>query len=55
MCVFCNFPRRELPSIFWNVMQKQRFSIDTLPPEVKAPFPSDPIIPLLTKTTKEFQ
>uniref|UniRef100_A0AAX7VQ26 HECT-type E3 ubiquitin transferase n=1 Tax=Astatotilapia calliptera TaxID=8154 RepID=A0AAX7VQ26_ASTCA len=46
---------RELPPICSNVRQKHRLSIDTLPPEVKAPFPSDPIIPLRTKTTKEFQ
>ncbi|KAM4607024.1 putative E3 ubiquitin-protein ligase HECTD2 [Polymixia lowei] len=46
---------RELPPISCDVRQKQRISIDTLPPEVKAPFPSDPIIPLRTKTTKEFQ
>uniref|UniRef100_A0A4W6BRU9 HECT-type E3 ubiquitin transferase n=1 Tax=Lates calcarifer TaxID=8187 RepID=A0A4W6BRU9_LATCA len=45
----------ELPPICSDVRQKQRLSIDTLPPEVKAPFPSDPIIPLRTKTTKEFQ
>uniref|UniRef100_A0A3B4XG34 HECT-type E3 ubiquitin transferase n=1 Tax=Seriola lalandi dorsalis TaxID=1841481 RepID=A0A3B4XG34_SERLL len=46
---------RELPPICSDVRQKQRLSIDTLPPEVKAPFPSDPIIPLRTKTTKEFE
>ncbi|MEQ2202073.1 hypothetical protein XENOCAPTIV_023574, partial [Xenoophorus captivus] len=46
---------RELPPICGNVRQRQRLSIDTLPPEVKAPFPSDPVIPLRTKTTKEFQ
>uniref|UniRef100_A0A3Q1FKY3 HECT-type E3 ubiquitin transferase n=1 Tax=Acanthochromis polyacanthus TaxID=80966 RepID=A0A3Q1FKY3_9TELE len=46
---------RELPPICRNVRQKQRLSIDTLPPEVKAPFPCDPVIPLRTKTTKEFQ
>ncbi|XP_056147607.1 probable E3 ubiquitin-protein ligase HECTD2 [Lampris incognitus] len=46
---------RELPPISSDVRQKQRVSIDTLPPEVRAPFPSDPIIPLRTKTTKEFQ
>uniref|UniRef100_A0A671X9Y0 HECT-type E3 ubiquitin transferase n=1 Tax=Sparus aurata TaxID=8175 RepID=A0A671X9Y0_SPAAU len=45
----------KLPPICSDVRQKQRLSIDTLPPEVKAPFPSDPIIPLRTKTTKEFQ
>ncbi|XP_034754357.1 probable E3 ubiquitin-protein ligase HECTD2 [Etheostoma cragini] len=46
---------RELPPICSDVRQKQRLSIDTLPPEAKAPFPSDPVIPLRTKTTKEFQ
>ncbi|XP_038147710.1 probable E3 ubiquitin-protein ligase HECTD2 [Cyprinodon tularosa] len=46
---------RELPPICNDVRQKHRLSIDTLPPEVKAPFPSDPIIPLRTKTTREFQ
>lgn len=46
---------RELPPICSDVRQKQRLSLDTLPPEVKAPFPSDPVIPLRTKTTKEFQ
>uniref|UniRef100_A0A3B3ZTD6 HECT-type E3 ubiquitin transferase n=1 Tax=Periophthalmus magnuspinnatus TaxID=409849 RepID=A0A3B3ZTD6_9GOBI len=46
---------RELPPICSDVRQKQRLSIDTLPPEVKAPFPCDPIIPLRTKTTKDFQ
>lgn len=50
-----SLPVRELPPICTDVRQKQRISIDTLPPEVKAPFPSDPIIPLRTKTTKEFQ
>ncbi|XP_070834216.1 probable E3 ubiquitin-protein ligase HECTD2 [Chaetodon trifascialis] len=46
---------RELPPICSDVRQKQRLSIDTLPPEVKAPFPCDPVIPLRTKTTKDFQ
>ncbi|XP_054880707.1 probable E3 ubiquitin-protein ligase HECTD2 [Poeciliopsis prolifica] len=46
---------RELPPICSDVRQKQRLSIDTLPQEVKAPFPCDPVIPLRTKTTKEFQ
>ncbi|XP_015194984.1 probable E3 ubiquitin-protein ligase HECTD2 [Lepisosteus oculatus] len=44
-------PVRELPPI----RQKHRISIDTLPPEVKAPVPPEPIIPLRTKTVKEFQ
>uniref|UniRef100_H2LFD2 HECT-type E3 ubiquitin transferase n=1 Tax=Oryzias latipes TaxID=8090 RepID=H2LFD2_ORYLA len=47
--------RKELPPICNDVRQKHRLSIDTLPPELKAPFPLDPIIPLRTKTTKEFQ
>ncbi|KAI1886881.1 hypothetical protein AGOR_G00200350 [Albula goreensis] len=46
---------RELPPICADARQKQRISIHTLPPEMKAPFPSDPVIPLRTKTTKEFQ
>ncbi|XP_072301545.1 probable E3 ubiquitin-protein ligase HECTD2 [Eucyclogobius newberryi] len=46
---------RELPPICSDVRQKQRLSIDTLPPEVKAPFPCDPIIPVRTKTTRDFQ
>uniref|UniRef100_A0A8C9RQ59 HECT-type E3 ubiquitin transferase n=1 Tax=Scleropages formosus TaxID=113540 RepID=A0A8C9RQ59_SCLFO len=46
---------RELPPICPDVRQKQRISIDTLPIEAKAPFPSDPVIPLRTKTIKEFQ
>uniref|UniRef100_A0AAQ4P8I7 HECT-type E3 ubiquitin transferase n=1 Tax=Gasterosteus aculeatus aculeatus TaxID=481459 RepID=A0AAQ4P8I7_GASAC len=56
LCV-CFFlpPGRELPPICSDVRQKHRLSIDTLPPEVKAPFPSDPILPPRTKTTKEFQ
>ncbi|KAK1905156.1 putative E3 ubiquitin-protein ligase HECTD2, partial [Dissostichus eleginoides] len=45
---------RDLPPICSDVRQRQRLSIDTLPPEVKAPFPCDPIIPLRTKTTKDF-
>uniref|UniRef100_A0A3P8UTU4 HECT-type E3 ubiquitin transferase n=1 Tax=Cynoglossus semilaevis TaxID=244447 RepID=A0A3P8UTU4_CYNSE len=53
--ILCCSAGRELPPICNDVRHKQRFSIDTLPPEVKAPFPSDPIIPLRTKTTKEFQ
>nr|XP_057907388.1 probable E3 ubiquitin-protein ligase HECTD2 [Doryrhamphus excisus] len=45
---------RELPPICSDVRHKQRASIDTLPPEVKAPFPCDPVIPLRTKTAKDF-
>ncbi|XP_071370251.1 probable E3 ubiquitin-protein ligase HECTD2, partial [Centroberyx affinis] len=51
----CGKMGRELPPICSDVRQKQRISIDTLPPELKAPFPSDPVIPLRTKTTREFQ
>lgn len=46
---------RELPPIYPDVRQKQRISIDVLPPEVKARFVSDPIIPIRTKTAREFQ
>uniref|UniRef100_A0A8C6NUT7 HECT-type E3 ubiquitin transferase n=1 Tax=Nothobranchius furzeri TaxID=105023 RepID=A0A8C6NUT7_NOTFU len=46
---------QELPPISSDIRHKQRLSIDTLPLEVKAPFPCDPIIPLRSKTTKEFQ
>ncbi|XP_068597078.1 probable E3 ubiquitin-protein ligase HECTD2 [Brachionichthys hirsutus] len=46
---------RELPPICSGVRQKQRLSVDALPPEVKAPFPSDPVIPPRSKTSKEFQ
>ncbi|KAJ8365676.1 hypothetical protein SKAU_G00145070 [Synaphobranchus kaupii] len=46
---------RELPPICADARQKQRISIHTIPPELKAPFPTDPIIPLRTKTVKEFQ
>ncbi|TSK14623.1 putative E3 ubiquitin-protein ligase HECTD2 [Bagarius yarrelli] len=46
---------RELPPIYPDVRQKQRISIDVLPPEAKARFVSDPIIPIRTKTAKEFQ
>ncbi|XP_056325528.1 probable E3 ubiquitin-protein ligase HECTD2 isoform X2 [Danio aesculapii] len=46
---------RELPPIYPDVRQKHRISIDVLPPEVKARFVSEPIIPIRTKTAKEFQ
>ncbi|CAM4708909.1 unnamed protein product [Leuciscus chuanchicus] len=46
---------RELPPIFPDVRHKHRISIDVLPPEVKARFVSEPIIPIRTKTAKEFQ
>ncbi|XP_026078575.1 probable E3 ubiquitin-protein ligase HECTD2 isoform X2 [Carassius auratus] len=46
---------RELPPICPDVRQKHRISIDVLPPEVKARFFLEPIIPIRTKTAKEFQ
>ncbi|XP_042623353.1 probable E3 ubiquitin-protein ligase HECTD2 isoform X2 [Cyprinus carpio] len=46
---------RELPPICPDVRQKHRISIDVLPPEVKARFFSEHIIPIRTKTAKEFQ
>ncbi|KAG7457280.1 putative E3 ubiquitin-protein ligase HECTD2 [Solea senegalensis] len=46
---------RELPPICSGVRQKQRLCIQTLPPEAKAPFPCEPVVPLRTKTTKDFQ
>ncbi|KTG00093.1 hypothetical protein cypCar_00031331 [Cyprinus carpio] len=49
------FSVRELPPICPDVRQKHRISIDVLPPEVKARFFSEPIIPIRTKTAKEFQ
>lgn len=56
VCMFVFLPTvRELPPIYPDVRQKQRISIDVLPPEVKARFISDPIIPIRTKTVKEFQ
>ncbi len=51
----CFFSVRELPPICPDVRQKHRISIDVLPPEVKARFVSEPIIPIRTKTAKEFQ
>lgn len=49
------FSVRELPPICPDVRQKHRISIDVLPPEVKARFFLEPIIPIRTKTAKEFQ
>ncbi|XP_072335133.1 probable E3 ubiquitin-protein ligase HECTD2 isoform X1 [Scyliorhinus torazame] len=46
---------RELPPINADVRQKQRISIETLPPEMKAPLPPEPVLPIRTKTVKEFQ
>ncbi|XP_061545258.1 probable E3 ubiquitin-protein ligase HECTD2 isoform X2 [Phycodurus eques] len=46
---------RDLPPIGGGPARpKQRASVDTLPPKVKAPFPCEPVIPLRTKTAKEF-
>lgn len=55
MCVCVCVAGRELPPICSDVRQKQRLSIDTLPPEVKAPFPCEVVVPLRTKTSREFQ
>ncbi|XP_029561271.1 probable E3 ubiquitin-protein ligase HECTD2 isoform X2 [Salmo trutta] len=50
---------RELPPICPNVRLKHqhqhRITVDNLPPEVRARFASDPVMPLRTKTVKEFQ
>ncbi|XP_024064369.1 probable E3 ubiquitin-protein ligase HECTD2 isoform X3 [Terrapene carolina triunguis] len=46
---------RDLPPICLDVRQKQRISIDTLPPELKAPVPPEPSLPIQTKTMKDFQ
>uniref|UniRef100_A0A4W5QL68 HECT-type E3 ubiquitin transferase n=1 Tax=Hucho hucho TaxID=62062 RepID=A0A4W5QL68_9TELE len=48
---------RDLPPICPDVRQKHqhRITIDILPPEVRARFASDPVIPIRTKTAKEFQ
>ncbi|XP_067908690.1 probable E3 ubiquitin-protein ligase HECTD2 isoform X4 [Heterodontus francisci] len=46
---------RELPPINADVHQKQRISIEILPPEIKAPLPPEPVVPIRTKTVKEFQ
>ncbi|XP_031435226.1 probable E3 ubiquitin-protein ligase HECTD2 [Clupea harengus] len=51
----CSRLGTELPPLSTDVRQKQRFSIDTLPQEAKAPFPSDPVIPLRMKTARQFQ
>ncbi|KAM9726329.1 putative E3 ubiquitin-protein ligase HECTD2 [Menidia menidia] len=45
---------RDLPPILSAVRQK-RVSVETLPPEAKAPFPRDPVLPQRTKTTRDFQ
>ncbi|XP_007059472.1 probable E3 ubiquitin-protein ligase HECTD2 isoform X2 [Chelonia mydas] len=46
---------RDLPPICLDVRQKQRISIDTLPPELKAPVPPESSLPIRTKTMKDFQ
>ncbi|XP_072413883.1 probable E3 ubiquitin-protein ligase HECTD2 [Chiloscyllium punctatum] len=46
---------RDLPPINPVVRQKQRISIEILPPEMKAPIPPEPALPIHTKTVKEFQ
>ncbi|XP_009640206.1 probable E3 ubiquitin-protein ligase HECTD2 [Egretta garzetta] len=46
---------RDLPPICLDVRQKQRVSIDTLPQELKAPIPTEPSLPIRTKTVKDFQ
>lgn len=61
----CPNPRRDpvcvcvtadgLPLISGGVRQKQRLSVNTLPPELKAPLPPEPVIPPPTKTCREFQ
>ncbi|XP_028825810.1 probable E3 ubiquitin-protein ligase HECTD2 [Denticeps clupeoides] len=44
-----------LPPICTGVRQKHRTHTDVVPPEAKARFVADPIIPLRARTTKEFQ
>uniref|UniRef100_A0A8C4VWQ2 Uncharacterized protein n=1 Tax=Gopherus evgoodei TaxID=1825980 RepID=A0A8C4VWQ2_9SAUR len=46
---------RDLPPICLDVRQKQRISIDTLPPDLKAPVPPEASLPIRTKTMKDFQ
>uniref|UniRef100_A0A6I8NWI0 HECT-type E3 ubiquitin transferase n=1 Tax=Ornithorhynchus anatinus TaxID=9258 RepID=A0A6I8NWI0_ORNAN len=46
---------RERPPICLDVRQKQRVSPDALPPEMKAPTPAEPALPLLNKTIQNFQ
>ncbi|XP_061693993.1 probable E3 ubiquitin-protein ligase HECTD2 isoform X2 [Syngnathoides biaculeatus] len=46
---------RDLPPINGGPTRpERRASVDTLPPEVKAPFPREPVVPLRTKTAKDF-
>ncbi|XP_007894931.2 probable E3 ubiquitin-protein ligase HECTD2 [Callorhinchus milii] len=46
---------RELPPIKPDVRQKQHISIETLIPEMKAPLPPEPVVPIRSKTLREFQ
>ncbi|XP_053548302.1 probable E3 ubiquitin-protein ligase HECTD2 [Bombina bombina] len=46
---------RDLPPICLDVRQKQRISIDTLPPELKAPILPEPPIPIRSRALKDFQ
>ncbi|XP_030060680.1 putative E3 ubiquitin-protein ligase HECTD2 [Microcaecilia unicolor] len=46
---------RELPPICIEGKQKQHISTDLLPPEMKALIPSEPTVPIHTKTVREFQ
>ncbi|XP_053307189.1 probable E3 ubiquitin-protein ligase HECTD2 [Spea bombifrons] len=46
---------RDLPPICLDVRQKQRISIDTLPPEMKAPILPEPTIPMRSRTLRDFQ
>lgn len=56
-CVVIPPAGRDLHPICPDVRQKHqhRITIDILPPEVRARFASDPVIPIRTKTAKEFQ
>uniref|UniRef100_A0A4W3K454 HECT-type E3 ubiquitin transferase n=1 Tax=Callorhinchus milii TaxID=7868 RepID=A0A4W3K454_CALMI len=38
-----------------DVRQKQHISIETLIPEMKAPLPPEPVVPIRSKTLREFQ
>lgn len=46
---------RDLPPICLDVRQKQRVSIDALPPEMKAPVLPESVLPNQPKTMKDFQ
>nr|XP_006117511.1 probable E3 ubiquitin-protein ligase HECTD2 isoform X2 [Pelodiscus sinensis] len=45
---------RDLPPLCLDVRQKHRISIDTVPPELKAPVPPEPSLPIRNKTLKDF-